>query len=134
MSGAICSVEGCDRAFHARGWCHLHYQRWQRHGEPGQAELLRGNPQHGTANMYHNYHCRCEACTAAWAAYHRAKMHRLGYHRPQQVVFAERRAAALARDNHGTESRYRLGCRCDECRSAASRMRQVRRQRKMVAA
>ncbi|NMF28888.1 hypothetical protein [Cellulosimicrobium aquatile] len=27
-----CSVEGCDRAAHGRGWCRAHYQRWCRTG------------------------------------------------------------------------------------------------------
>ena len=31
---AICSVEGCGKAAAVRGWCHGHYHRWQRYGEP----------------------------------------------------------------------------------------------------
>jgi hypothetical protein len=29
-----CSITGCDELAEARGWCRLHYQRWQRHGDP----------------------------------------------------------------------------------------------------
>ncbi len=29
-----CSVAGCDRPAIARGWCHAHYSRWLRDGDP----------------------------------------------------------------------------------------------------
>lgn len=29
-----CSVEGCDQPSKARGWCGLHYARWNRSGDP----------------------------------------------------------------------------------------------------
>lgn len=29
-----CLVIDCDRTRYCRGWCRLHYQRWQRHGDP----------------------------------------------------------------------------------------------------
>lgn len=32
MNHPTCSVDGCDRRVHARGWCGLHYRRWQTHG------------------------------------------------------------------------------------------------------
>lgn len=33
------------------------------------------DPRHGTANGYNNRGCRCPACKAAWAVYHREHMH-----------------------------------------------------------
>lgn len=29
---AQCSIEGCERPTHLRGWCSAHYRRWRRHG------------------------------------------------------------------------------------------------------
>jgi hypothetical protein len=30
----ICSIEGCDSSFYGHGYCHKHYQRLKRHGDP----------------------------------------------------------------------------------------------------
>lgn len=37
MSDATCSVEECDQAARARGWCARHYQRWRIKGDSGLA-------------------------------------------------------------------------------------------------
>lgn len=29
-----CSIPGCTKAARKRGWCYMHYTRWQRHGDP----------------------------------------------------------------------------------------------------
>ena len=29
-----CYVDGCDRQRERRDWCHRHYKRWLRHGDP----------------------------------------------------------------------------------------------------
>lgn len=42
----MCSVENCDRKAHGRGYCHSHYVRWRRHGDPilGQSRAKAGEP------------------------------------------------------------------------------------------
>lgn len=30
----ICKVDGCEKSVKARGWCAMHYWRWQVHGDP----------------------------------------------------------------------------------------------------
>lgn len=39
MANRICSVAGCGRPRHGRGWCTKHYQRWKRHGDPNKPGL-----------------------------------------------------------------------------------------------
>ena len=34
MCGKICSVDGCGKHAHSRGWCEPHYRRWLRNGSP----------------------------------------------------------------------------------------------------
>lgn len=29
-----CSIDGCESAILARGWCSKHYQSWKKHGDP----------------------------------------------------------------------------------------------------
>jgi hypothetical protein len=30
----FCSIDGCERPVRGRGWCSLHWQRWNKHGDP----------------------------------------------------------------------------------------------------
>lgn len=40
----ICTIEGCGRRAHARGWCHRHWSRWSRHGDPLRVDPINGRP------------------------------------------------------------------------------------------
>lgn len=31
---SFCSIENCGKSVASRGWCRMHYVRWQRHGDP----------------------------------------------------------------------------------------------------
>ena len=35
-----CSVEFCTEPYAAKGYCHLHYNRWMRHGDPHKARRM----------------------------------------------------------------------------------------------
>lgn len=86
------------------------------------------DPRHGTYTGYRNHGCRCDRCRKAGSAYNLAWRHGAGYGKPLDQHLAEVRAEAEARDNHGTETRYKLGCRCDACKTAANEARRRRRQ------
>jgi len=40
----ICSIPGCEKAVHGRGWCKTHYGRWQRHGDPNGGQVYQPRP------------------------------------------------------------------------------------------
>lgn len=40
----VCSIDGCDKPYQARGWCLKHYTRWKRHGDPLYVEYIVGDP------------------------------------------------------------------------------------------
>lgn len=50
MSGAECSVGGCERRVRARRLCSMHYKRWLKHGDPTQV-LTGGNKGHLTGEL-----------------------------------------------------------------------------------
>lgn len=34
MADGTCSIDGCGKPVHCRGWCSAHWTRWRRHGDP----------------------------------------------------------------------------------------------------
>jgi hypothetical protein len=41
----MCSIEDCDTKEFARGWCHKHWNRWDRHGDPSVVHKPGKTPQ-----------------------------------------------------------------------------------------
>ncbi len=39
----ICSITDCDKTAEKRGWCGMHYRRWQRHGSVETVKYVLGN-------------------------------------------------------------------------------------------
>lgn len=37
MAERTCSLEGCEQRHYSKGWCRMHYNRWRRTGDPGEA-------------------------------------------------------------------------------------------------
>lgn len=43
MASKQCAAESCDRPSRTRGWCPMHYQRWQKWGDPERRVLILGD-------------------------------------------------------------------------------------------
>ena len=36
----VCSIDSCGKPHYGRGWCHMHWMRWRRHGDPHHREMV----------------------------------------------------------------------------------------------
>lgn len=48
----ICSVAGCGQVHYGKSFCLMHYQRWKKHGDPGQASKIRKENPGGIISAY----------------------------------------------------------------------------------
>ena len=72
----VCSIDGCDDAVRARGWCGKHWQRWRRTGDPsrllGRDNIVRHDQaRHGSRRRF-ELGCRCFPCRIADNRYQRS--------------------------------------------------------------
>lgn len=132
-----CLVDGCDQKHSGHGYCLKHYRAWKLYGDPLESRKKVHVVEHGTYNEYQNYGCRCDKCKKAMAHYNRAKLQTGRCSECGAPIWETSRArtglcaACLAVSRrtaeHGTETRYNRGCRCDECRAASAAARRRRR-------
>lgn len=82
-----CSIEGCEKPVKVRGWCMMHYTRWQRHGDPlYRRQFKRDEP------------CSVDGCERKkWAA---------GYCHTHYAKI--RRTGTLEKINHGPEWKRKM--------------------------
>jgi hypothetical protein len=105
---------------------------------PSGRTLAPDDPRHGTLNAYSRLRCRCDECR-------RVAVANVPKHAKKRCTFCGKpcwsghkshtfvrsgRCQACSREartpDHGTHGRYRKGCRCDQCLSAAAARRRPR--------
>ena len=96
-----CSIKGCDRKFHARGWCNMHHERWRRTGDSGEAEPRK--LPNGTFSRFVNGKRIWTNKTITRQEYDRRYRIRTGYKSIRAMHkkrFGGLRQAVLERDNY----------------------------------
>jgi hypothetical protein len=64
---AICEVSGCESRATSRGWCPMHYARWQRHGDP--VKLAPSAPPHTVESLLSRTVKRADSECREWTGY-----------------------------------------------------------------
>ena len=86
---ASCSVDGCARPRSAHGYCHPHYMRWKRHGDPlaGQQSKSKTRAEAFWSNVRKTETCwlwqgrKVRGYGLMWADGHDVQVHRWSYER-----------------------------------------------------
>lgn len=74
MAKRTCSIDGCDRPHHARGWCRLHWKRWIRYGDTSTVHPRR-RPAPGPCSIPE---CESRARARGWCEKHYARWRKHG--------------------------------------------------------
>lgn len=70
MANRTCSIDGCDGAVIAWGWCNAHYRRWKAHGDPlADARHHRPTCSVEGCDGPHRGHGYCNAHYIRWRRY-----------------------------------------------------------------
>lgn len=61
MKCVVCTIDKCTNKHKARGFCSLHYQRWQRTGDPFKVKAVKRGSSHShpLRSVYNNMMSRC---------------------------------------------------------------------------
>lgn len=136
MIERTCSIDRCDRTAFARGWCAMHYSRWQRQGDTGVARSPRPTKLcsvdacerthygRGYCNMHHQRWskygdplsdgtrargaCGFQGCMRPHAAKGLCKAHWQQGYEGRQLAPLSARDAGMVRDDQGRK--FCRGC------------------------
>lgn len=64
-SARVCSIDGCEKPYCARGWCNTHYSRWRKTGDTGSVETT--PPK--------NRKCAVDGCGRPYSSNNYCQMH-----------------------------------------------------------
>jgi 5-methylcytosine-specific restriction endonuclease McrA len=71
MTQTTCAVDGCERPTRARGWCHLHWNRWRRCGDVQADRPVRPRAANGSSGTS----CQVPGCDEPFFARRCCKVH-----------------------------------------------------------
>ena len=79
MTDHTCSIDGCSLQVAARGWCHRHYSRWYKYGDPEEPIRSRGGRKPSEVDNL----CEIDGCAKAvrgrgWCWFHYQRWYRYG--------------------------------------------------------
>lgn len=100
MAQRTCEIDGCERPWFCRHWCHRHYTRWRATGDPGPARI---RSRWATEGM-----CTFPGCTQRHEAHGFCPGHRNQYMTGRPLAELEPRLKTTDRDELGRK-------RCNAC-------------------
>ena len=80
MTTKNCSIQGCIKLPHSRGWCHNHYMQWYKEGHPTQGNRVRRT---GPGTVCEVDDCASEASATGLCGKHYQRMKRYDINDPQ---------------------------------------------------
>ncbi|QPO16702.1 hypothetical protein SEA_KASHFLOW_94 [Mycobacterium phage KashFlow] len=119
-----CTIPGCEKKHHARGFCVMHYGRWTR-----SSDEPRGNYRRS-----HRPDCKLEWCNGRFYAKDLCRFHHQRLLRGKAMDDPRGNVGIFDWAACGTPAQYRKHFRhgiplCDACRKAESRRQKDRREK-----